>query len=340
MDKFCKHCGANIETSPCSCATTQATVASQTGDTPAATTQATVASQTGGTTAATTQATVASQIGGTPATTTQATVASQTGGTPVSTTQTTTTQVSSTAQAMKDVATQSVKDVAGMINIDQEKAEQLVNNAKTKTQNILNLCKNTLKNNNAAINIPASSTENANRIALAITQLLIIVIVTHISLSPLSSFISFGTRFITSILVSISCSSFIVAPAGIVFLAARKKDPSTTFVDICGVFSTATLLPCILFLVITLLSKISILFGMFFSFTVVFSLIVNYYEAILVTTGRTKDQSLRTLCLAYAATAISLGMFSVLTLAIVGQQIAYSVMNSLEGMINSLMYLL
>lgn len=296
MAKFCKHCGTNIETSTCNCATTQAPVAQAT-TTPIIET-----------------------------------------ATPV--VNTTSQEAATTAQAVKDAAAQSVKDVANIINIDQEKAEQLVNNAKATTLNVFDLYKKVLKNNSAAIHTAPSPTENGNRIALAITQLLIIIIVSYMTLSPLSAFISFGTRLMASILAGITCSSLICVPAGVAFLAARKNNPTASYIDVLGVFSTATLLPCTLFVVVTLLCKINLLLGLLFAFTIAITLMVHYYEAILATTLQAKDQALRTLYLAYVATGLSLAILSILTGAIIGQQIANSIMNSVGGMMDSLMYFL
>lgn len=243
-----------------------------------------------------------------------------------------------TAQSVKDTATNSVKEAAAIMNIDQEKAEQLMNSAKATTKNIFSLYTKVLKDNNAAINAPTSDVENKNRLTLGITQFVIILLITMLSLSSLRDYVSFGSRLMTAIFTALTSSTLILAPAGVAFLAARKNNPNATFIDILGVFCVATVLPCTLYIGVIILTKLNFMLGLLFAFTVGTALFVHYYEAILTTTLRNKNQALNILYFAYAATAIAFLVMTALSTAIVGQHLSNQFMYAIEDIMSGIMY--
>lgn len=279
MSKFCNQCGANKETNPCSCATTNAT-------------------------------------------------------TPVQENQ----EASAAMQNLQEAASQTLQQAASIINIDQEKADALMKNAKATSSNIFALCKKVLSNNTAAIHAEITPQETKNRLTLGITQLVVLCIISMMSLSSFSYYISFGTRLLASIFAVITLSSLVVAPACVAFLAARKNNPSASFVDILGVFSVATLLPTTLYVVVCIVTQINAVLGILIIFTVFISYIIHIYEAVLASTQKTKDGAIRTLYLVYVLTFIAISVMSVITTMVIGNQLANLFMGSFDSIMNELMY--
>lgn len=147
---------------------------------------------------------------------------------------------------------------------------------------------------------------------------------------PLLDYIPLVTVFCTSLFIGVSWSLFVITPAFLCYLAARRNNPNMSLLDACGTFSVAALLPTLSIICALILCKLSYVLLMLTFFPILFFVFVSLYEGILATTKRSRNFSMYYINVVATITYIAYCFIITIAFLMIGEKIGMRLLDNFE----------